>query len=276
MSQIPAILNISEEDIRRMIGCGVHLGIDNLDASMSRYVHGRNENGVHIIDIRKTFEKLQLAARVIAAVENPKDVCVVGLSPTQNQAPPVAQRAVLKFAKYVGCRSVAGRFTPGTFTNQIQSHFLEPRLLIVSDPLLDHQPVIEASYVNTPVIAFCNTNASLRNVDIAIPCNTRGPNSIALMYWMLAREVLRLHDRAPRHQEWDVMVDMFIYRDPESESDKTEEFSKPLVSFNDRNWNESVPENNYATGGESEWRGDGFQADVDAPTGETETVGWVQ
>jgi len=213
MSQIPPVLNLREEDVRRMIACSVHIGSQNMDVSMARYVFKRNENGAHIIDIRKTWEKLQLAARAIVCIENPKDVCAVALS-GQN-AVPYAQRAVLKLAQYIGCRSIAGRFTPGTFTNQQQSHFFEPRMLIASDTRKDHQPIVEASYVNMPVIAFCNADSSLRGIDIAIPCNTQGKNSIALMYWMLAREVLRLHNTITREKEWDVMVDMFVYRDPE-------------------------------------------------------------
>jgi len=180
---------------------------------MKRYVFKRNENGVHLIDIRKTWEKLQLAARAIVAIENHKDVCAVALS--SQSTVPYAQRAVLKLGFYLGCRTIAGRFTPGTFTNQQQSHFFEPRILIASDTRKDHQPIVEASYVNMPVIAFCNTDSSLRGIDIAIPCNTGGKHSIALMYWLLAREVLRLRDSIVREKEWDVMVDMFIYRDPE-------------------------------------------------------------
>jgi len=213
MSQIPPVLSLREEDVRRMIACSVHIGSQNMDVSMARYVFKRNENGAHIIDIRKTWEKLQLAARAIVCIENPKDVCAVALS-GQN-AVPYAQRAVLKLGQYLGCRTIAGRFTPGTFTNQQQSHFFEPRLLIASDTRKDHQPIVEASYVNMPVIAFCNADSSLRGIDIAIPCNTQGKNSIALMYWMLAREVLRLHNSIVREKEWDVMVDMFVYRDPE-------------------------------------------------------------
>jgi len=213
MSQIPPVLNLREEDVKRMVACNVHIGSLNMDVSMERYVYKRNENGNHIIDLRKTWEKLQLAARAIICVENPKDVCAVALS-GQN-AVPYAQRAVLKLGQYIKCRTIAGRFTPGTFTNQQQSHFFEPRLLIASDTIKDHQPIVEASYVNMPVIAFCNANSSLRGIDIAIPCNTTGKNSIALMYWLLAREVLRLQNAIPRDKEWDVMVDMFVYRDPE-------------------------------------------------------------
>jgi len=235
MAQVPNVMNLSEADIQRMIVCGVHIGSENLDASMQRYVFNRNADGVHIIDIRKTWQKLQLAARIIAAVDNPKDVCVVALALGNKEQPPHAQRAVLKFSKYVQTRSIAGRFTPGTFTNQIQADYFEPRVLVVSDPIKDHQPIVESSYVNMPVIAFCNTNASLRNIDVAIPCNTDGKYSIALMYWMLAREVLRLRGDLVRNVEWDVMVDMFIYRDPE-EADKQEE-AKTQSGFN--NWGEN-------------------------------------
>jgi small subunit ribosomal protein SAe len=255
MSQFPPILNLQEQDIKKMLTCSVHIGSTNLSSSMERYVHGRNEASHHIIDLRKTWQKLVLAARVLVATENPQDVCVVGLSGTKSGSP-IAQRAVLKFGKYTGARALVGRFTPGTLTNQIQSHYFEPSILLISDPIKDRQPLMESSYMNIPVIAFANTNHSLRNIDIAIPCNTEGVQSIALMYWLLCREVLRLQGRIPRDKEWDVMVDMFIYRDPEEQEKQEEEKkttfgSSQWAGTDTTDWDTSAP-----TGGDEQYTGE--------------------
>ena len=127
----------------------------------------------------------------------------------------------------VGARPIAGRYTPGTFTNQIQKAFFEPRLLIVTDPRVDHQPVREASYVNVPTIALANTDSPLRYIDVAIPCNNTGVNSIGLMWWFLARETLRMRGTLTREVEWDVMVDLYFYRDPEDiEKEEQERLAK--------------------------------------------------
>lgn len=100
--------------------------------------------GIYIINLGKTWEKLQMAARVIVAIENPKDIIV-------QSARPYGQRAVLKFAQYTGANAIAGRHTPGTFTNQLQTSYSEPRLLILTDPRTDHQVDIN----------FCNITCFL-------------------------------------------------------------------------------------------------------------------
>lgn len=159
-------------------------------------------------------EKIVLAARIIAAVDNPADIAVIS-------ARPYGQRAVLKFAAHTGAVAIAGRFTPGNFTNYITRSFKEPRLIIVTDPRTDAQAIKEASYVNIPVVALCDTDSPTEFVDVAIPTNNKGRHAIGLIWWMLAREVLRLRGTLKdRETEWDVMVDLYFYRDPEAEENK--------------------------------------------------------
>ena len=212
---LPTILQPKEDDIQKMLSAQVHIGTRNSDQNMTEYIWRRRQDGIHILNISKTWEKLMLAARIITAIENPDDVIAIS-------ARPYGQRAVLKFAQYTNTKAIAGRFTPGTFTNQVTKQFREPRLLIVTDPRTDSQSVKEASYVNVPVIAFCDSDSPLQYIDVAIPSNNKGKLSIGLLYWMLSREVLRMRGTITRTASWDVPVDLFFYRDPE-ELEKAEE-----------------------------------------------------
>ncbi len=196
------------------------MGANQVNHSMKKFVEEKNQAGNYIFKIDETYRKIKLAARIIASVPNLSEVIVVC-------AKEHGQRAVYKFGQYTGTTAnSSSRWIPGTLTNQLTKKFQEPRLLIVADPKSDRQAVVEASYVNIPTIALCNTDAPVDYIDVIIPCNNRVPKAIATVFWMLAREVMILRGQIPANKPWDVMIDLFIARDIETIRSQQEALKK--------------------------------------------------
>jgi len=238
-------LELKSDDARKILAAKMHLGYTNCKYQMKQYVFKRSNTGAHVFDVNKMWEKIMLAARIIAAVENPQDVCVVS-------AKEMGQRAIIKFAKFIGASSVNGRFSPGTFTNHSQAGFREPRLIIVTDPVVDHQAIREASYVNIPTIGLCDADTSLKYIDIVVPCNNRGAHSIGLAYWLLAREVQRLKGTLSRSEDWSVMPDLFFYRNLEEIKKQEEEEQKQAQDEANQLEHNAGEDNEYT----EQWAGD--------------------
>ena len=132
----------------------------------------------------QVYEKIQIAARIIASIDPDSVISVSGK--------PQGQRAVYKFGHFTKTQTVTGRWSPGMLTNQTTKKFIEPRLLIVTDPRTDYNAILESSYVNVPVIAICNTDNSLKYVDCAIPCNNRSSKAVAMIWYLLTKAVLEI------------------------------------------------------------------------------------
>jgi small subunit ribosomal protein SAe len=164
----------------------------------------RRPDGIFIIHIDKLWEKLILAARVIVCIQNGMDVFITSSSFH-------GRRPASKVSSYLGTSVNCGRFAPGTFTKSAT----EPLLLVCMDPRDDFQAVNESNKCNIPVIAFANSHSSLKYVDIAIPCNNVGSQSIGVMSWLLSRAVLRLKGALNYSDPWAVIPDMFFYNEEE-------------------------------------------------------------
>merc|ERR1712066_455292 len=211
-------LSTREKDLLRLLHSESHLGNTNYHRSMERFVNHVTPEGVPVFKVEETLNKIKLAARLIAGQSNLEDVIVVS-------SRDFGQRAVIKFASFTGCSATSNaRWTPGVLTNHNTKQFKEPRLMVVVDTYADRKAIIEASYMNIPVIALVNSDSSLQFVDVAIPVNNKSTQSISMIFWLLAREVMILKGQLNKDEEWDVKVDLFYYKtvDEQKEQEKIE------------------------------------------------------
>lgn len=203
-------LSHKEEFVQQLVVGGCHLGAKKVTKQMSKYVYAKKNNGVQLFDVSKQYEKICAAARMIAALPDPSTAIAVSSRVS-------GQRAVYKFGKFTGAVSVGSRWTPGMLTNQNTKKYVEPRLLVLTDPRTDYNALKESSYMNIPTIALCNTDNNLEYVDCAIPVNNRSKKSLAMVYWLLTREVLRLKGQ---DKDFNEMIDLFMFRDVEKQAEE--------------------------------------------------------
>ena len=162
---------------------GVVFGTQICTKYMRQFTYKILPDGFYLLDVSKIDDRLRIAAKFLSTFD-PEKIAVVSVRI-------YAQKPAQKMCEYVGCRTIAGRVIPGIFTNPHLEYYMEPDVILVSDPRTDRQAIVEASKVGIPIVSFADTDNKVDNIDLVIPANNKGRRSLALLYWILAREILR-------------------------------------------------------------------------------------
>jgi len=199
MTEVEAKELLIDEDT--FLTCGVHIGTKQKSKDMEPYVYKVRDDGLRILNVNMTSEKVVEAAQFLKDFD-PKDVLVVS-------ARQYGWKPATKFAENCGFECIAGRFTPGRLTNPEMRFFIEPKVIVLTDPAADAQAFREATNIKIPVIAMCDSNNLTKNVDIVIPGNNKGRRSLALIYWLLSREILRIRGELAADEDLEETIDDF-------------------------------------------------------------------
>ncbi|MCJ7464734.1 MAG: 30S ribosomal protein S2 [Thermoplasmata archaeon] len=180
---------------------GVHIGTQQKSADMKEFIFKVRSDGLYVLDIKKTDERIRVAAKFISRVE-PARILIVS-------ARQYGQKPAKVFGKAIGAMVVAGRFVPGSLTNPILPKFVEPEMLFVTDPAADEQALREALNVGIPIVGICDANNETKYVDLVIPSNNKGRRALATVYWLLTREVLKARGQLASDEDFKMTVDEF-------------------------------------------------------------------
>lgn len=165
------------------LAAGIHIGTQQKNEDMRPYIYRVRADGLYVLDVKKTDERIKYAAKFLSSFE-PEKILVV----SRRQ---YGQKPIEDFAKITGAKAISGRFVPGTLTNPNLDSFIEPEVLVVTDPRGDEQALKEANNIGIPVVALCDTDNAISGVDVVIPTNNKGKKALIIVYWLLVREVLR-------------------------------------------------------------------------------------
>lgn len=180
---------------------GVHIGTQQKSADMREFIFKIRNDGLYVLDVKKTDERIRVAAKFISRVD-PARILIVS-------ARQYGQKPAKVFGKSIGAMVVAGRFVPGSLTNPILPKFVEPEMLFVTDPAADEQALREALNVGIPIVGICDANNETKYVDLVIPSNNKGRRALATVYWLLTREVLKAREQLASDDDFKMTVDEF-------------------------------------------------------------------
>ncbi len=183
---------------------GIHIATKVKSPGMKKFIYKTREDGLYLLDLKTIDGRIRTAATMVSRYD-PKDIIV-----TASRVYAIA--AAEKFAEIIGAKFIKGRVTPGIFTNPNRKDFTEPKLIMISDSRNEKQAIKEASKVNMPIIALSDTDNSTKFLDLIIPSNNRGRKSLAFIYYLMAREVLKAKGAIKTDDEFKYRVEDFEAR----------------------------------------------------------------
>ncbi|MGD8543669.1 MAG: 30S ribosomal protein S2 [Candidatus Bathyarchaeota archaeon] len=184
-----------------LLSAGIHIGTRMKTQDMNPFIYRVRPDGLYVLDIKKTDERIRVVAKFLARFDPAKVVAVA--------ARLYGRDPVKMFCDVTGATSILGRFIPGMLSNPIYPKRLEPSVIVVSDPKADAQAVNEASIMGIPVVALCSTDNEFRDVDLVIPTNNKGRRALAIIYWLLARQIMRERGEIPADGDINLSIDDF-------------------------------------------------------------------
>ncbi len=178
MSQQSEIASIKT----KILSTGIRVGTAVKTKFMVPFITKASPEGLYLIDLDITVRRIQTAAKFISRVKSQDVIVCSGRE--------YANTPIEKFCELTATVKKLGRFMPGTLTNPSLPYYIEPKLVLISDPQVDVQAITEATNAGIPVIGIANTDNVTSKVDLVIPANNRGRKALATTYWLLAREIL--------------------------------------------------------------------------------------
>ncbi len=187
--------------VGQYLSSGVHIGTHQKKKEMEQFIYESRPDGLFVLDINKTDTRLKVAGKFLARFD-PEDILIVS-SRLYGEKPAKVMAETLR------ARSITERFVPGTLTNPEIREYIEPEVLFVIGPETDQQAIKEASRAGIPVVSIVDTNSMIRDIDLAIPANNKGRESLSLVYWILTREVLRDRGEIDNPADYELEVEDF-------------------------------------------------------------------
>jgi small subunit ribosomal protein S2 len=188
--------------IEKYLESGIHIGTKLRNGDTAQFIYKKRKDGIYILAIEKIDEHLRQALNILKEYD-PRDICIVATR-TYSTNP------ASKIEKFVsGLNIISGRFIPGTFTNPASSHFREPEIVLVCDPRSEGEAIKEANLMQIPVVGLVDTDNSIRGINHIVPMNNKGRKSLALFFWLLARELLLKTGKISSYDEFKVPINYF-------------------------------------------------------------------